>query len=106
MNFIQTFARFKNFNPQTEANKDQKVKVLNNAGNSFNEMYYIYKEKHEEEKDGLNDKDTKKFDYTKLRLTDDYEYESEKKKKKLIKSLIKKNRQKKQQKIVLKNLVN
>ena len=58
MNFIQTFARFKNFNPQTEANKDQKVKVLNNAGNSFNEMYYIYKEKYEEEKDGLNDKDT------------------------------------------------
>ena len=40
-------------------------------------MYYIYKEKHEEEKDGVNDKDTKKFDYTKLRLTDDYEYESQ-----------------------------
>ena len=28
------------------------------------------------------DKDTKKFDYTKLRLTDDYEYESEKEEKK------------------------
>ena len=42
-------------------------------------MYYIYKEKYEEEKDGLNDKDTKKFEYTKLRLTDDYESEKKKK---------------------------
>ena len=40
-------------------------------------MYYIYKERYNEEKNGLNTKDTKKFDYTKLRLTDDYEYESE-----------------------------
>ena len=30
---------------------------------------------------GLNDKNTKKSDYTKLRLTDDYEYESEKEEK-------------------------
>ena len=44
-------------------------------------MYYIYKEKYKEEKDGLNDKDTKKFNYSKLRLTDYYEYESEKEEK-------------------------
>ena len=75
--FHKKFTRLKNVNPQTEANKDLKAKVLDNVGYFFNEMYYIYKEKYEEEKDGLNDKDTKKFDYTKLRLTDDYEYESE-----------------------------
>ena len=40
-------------------------------------MYYIYKEKYVEETDGLNDKNTKKHDDTKSRLTDDYEYESE-----------------------------
>ena len=44
-------------------------------------MYYIYKEKYEEEKDGLNDKDKIKSDYIKLSLTDDYEYESEKEEK-------------------------
>ena len=75
--FHKKFTRFKNVNPQTEANKYLKAKVLDNAGDIFNEMYYIYKEKCEEEKDGLNDKDIKKFDYTKLTLTDDYEYESE-----------------------------
>ena len=36
-------------------------------------MYYIFKETYEEETDGLNYKETKKFDYTKLRLTDHYE---------------------------------
>ena len=43
-------------------------------------MYYIYKEKYGEKKDALNEKDRKKFDYTKLRLSDDYEYESEEEK--------------------------
>ena len=41
-------------------------------------MYCIFKEKYEEERDVLNYKETKKFDYTKLRLTDHYEYEFEK----------------------------
>ena len=58
-------------NPQTKAIENLKAKVLNNAGDIFSELYYIYKEKYEEEKDALNEKDTKKFDYTKLRLTDD-----------------------------------
>ena len=39
-------------------------------------MYYIYKERYIEEKNSLNTKDTKKFGYTKLRLTEDYESES------------------------------
>ena len=45
-------------------------------------MYYIYKEWYNEEKNGLSIKYTKKFDYKKLRLTDDYEYKSEKEEKK------------------------
>ena len=40
-------------------------------------MYYIYQESYSGEKGGLNTKDTKKFDYQKLRIADDYEYESE-----------------------------
>ena len=68
-------------------------------------MYYIHKESYKEEKDGLNDKDTNKFDYTKLRLTDAYEYESEKEEKETDKKSGKKEPLKKQQKIVRKNLV-
>ena len=36
-----------------------------------------YKDKYNEEKNNLNTKDRKNFDYKKLRLTDDYQYESE-----------------------------
>ena len=54
-----------------------KSKVLNNVGDLFNELYYIYKDKYNEEKDGLNTKNKKVFYYEKLRLTDDYQYESE-----------------------------
>ena len=53
-------------------------------------MYYICKEKYEEGKDALNEKVTEKFDYTKLRLTDDYEYEPEEEEKETDKKPIKK----------------
>ena len=55
-------------------------KILNDVGDLFNKLYYIYKDKYNEEKNGLNTKDTKKNDYKKLRLTDDYQYESEEEK--------------------------
>ena len=58
-------------------NKALKPKVLDNVGDLFNELYYIYKDKYNEEKDGLNTKNKKVFYYEKLRLTDDYQYESE-----------------------------
>ena len=58
-----------------------KPKVLDNVGDLFNELYYIYKDKYNEEKDGLNTKNKKVFYYEKLRLTDDYQYESEEEKK-------------------------
>ena len=48
--FHKIFTKFKSVNSQTEANKDLKAKALDNAGDLFNEMYYIYKEKYVEEK--------------------------------------------------------
>ena len=36
-------------------------KVLHNVGDFFNELYYIYKGKYNEEKDGLNTKNKKTF---------------------------------------------
>ena len=83
--FHKTFTKLKSVNAQIEANKDLKTKDLDNARDILNELYYIYKEKWEEIKDDLNNKDRNKFDYTKLRLSDDYEYECEEVEKKLIK---------------------
>ena len=67
--------------PQTDENKVLKPKVLANDGDLFNELYYNYKDKYNEEKDGLNTKKKKIFYYEKLRLTDDYQYECEEEKK-------------------------
>ena len=50
---------------------------MHNAGDLFNDLYYIYNDKYNEEINSLNTKNRKKFDYKKLRLTDDYQYESE-----------------------------
>ena len=61
--FHKKFITLNGVNPQTEANKDLKEKVLDNDGDIFNESYYIYNERYEEEKDALNQIDTKKFDY-------------------------------------------
>ena len=75
-----------------------KPKVLDNVGDLFNELCYVYKDNYNKEKDGLNTKDKKLLYYQKLRLTDNYHMSLEKKKKKkkkkntrLAKSLIKKN---------------
>ena len=69
--------KFKAVNPQTNENKVLKPKVLGNVGDLFNDLYYIYKDKYNEEKDGLNTKDKKLLYCKKLRLNDDYQYESE-----------------------------
>ena len=55
--FHKKFIKLKSVNPQTEANKDLRAKVLDNAGDIFNELYHISKEKYEEEKDALNEKE-------------------------------------------------
>ena len=86
--FYKKFTGLTKVSPQTKNNKDLKEKVLDKAGDRFNELYYIYKERYNEEKNGLNTKDTKKFDYKKLGHTD-------RKSNKLEKGLIKKNHEKK-----------
>ena len=78
--FHKKFTRIKKFNPQTKKNKDLKTNVLEDAGDLFNKLHSIYKEKYEERKDALNKKVTKNFHYTKLKLLDDYLYESEEEK--------------------------
>ena len=76
-NLRKKFIEFENVNPQTKKNEDLKAKALDNIGDLFDESYYIYQERQEEEKDALNKKGTKKFDYTKSRVADNYLYESE-----------------------------
>ena len=75
--FFLKINRFKAVNQQTNENKVLKPNVLDNVGDLFNDLFYIYKDKYNEEKDGLNTKDKKLLYYKKLRLTDDYQYKSE-----------------------------
>ena len=56
-----------------------KPKLLDNF---FNELYYIDKDKYNEEKDSSITKNKKLFYYDKLSLTENYQYESEEEEKK------------------------
>ena len=124
--FYKNFGWFENFSPQTKEKGNLKEKVLSDAGGLFNELYYIYKDKYNKEKNGPNSKDTNKFDYKKLILTGDNQYESEEEeekektskkldkknhlknliKKNHLKNLIKKNHLKNQQKVIWDKLMN
>ena len=75
--FKKRFNELKAVNPQTDENKVLKLKVLDNVGDLFNDPYYIYKDKYKEETAGLNTKNKKPLYYKKLKLTDDYQCESE-----------------------------
>ena len=61
--FKKRFNKLKTVDPQTNKNKVLKPKVLDNVGDLFNELYYIYKDKYNEEKDGLTTKNKKVFYY-------------------------------------------
>ena len=78
--FFKKINKFKVLDPQTNENKVLKPKVLDNVGDLFNDLYYIYKDKYNKEKDGLNTKNKNIFYYKKLSLTDDYQNEFEDKK--------------------------
>ena len=64
--FREKFTTLKKLTPQAGGNKFLKARVLANAGDVFNGLYYIYKGKYIEEKGVLNKKDINRFDYTKL----------------------------------------
>ena len=60
--FNKKFDEVKKVSPQIKKNKDLKTKVLDNAGDLFSELYYVYKEKYEKKKDNLNKDDIQKLD--------------------------------------------
>ena len=66
-NVHKKFNKFKNIIPQTKENKRLKNKVLINAGNLYNDFYFIYKNKYVEEINSLDTENKKKLDYKKLR---------------------------------------
>ena len=48
--FKKRFNKLKTVDPQTDENKVLKQKVLDIVGYLFNELYYIYKDRYNEEK--------------------------------------------------------
>ena len=80
--FIKNLLTLNNPVPQTENNKKIKQEVLTNAGDIYNELYYIYKNIYNKKINSLNAKNRIKLDYKKLRLSDDYQYSSEEEEKK------------------------
>ena len=48
-NFHKKFTNLKNVTPRIETNKKLKEKVLDDAGDLFNDLYYIYKDKYNKE---------------------------------------------------------
>ena len=73
--FLKKINKLKAADPQTNETKVLKPKVLDNVEDLFNELYYIYKDRSNEEKDGLKAKNKKLLYYKKMRLTDDYQHE-------------------------------
>ena len=75
--YHKKFTSLNNLVPRTENNKELKQEVLINAGDIYNELYYIYKNKYNKKINSFNTKNEIKLDYKNLRLTDDYQYPSE-----------------------------
>ena len=60
----------KNVGSRKKEKKELKNKVLSNAKNLYNKLYYIYEDKYNREIKSLDTKNKEKFDHKKLRLTD------------------------------------
>ena len=58
--FYEEFTKLKNVSQQAKTNENLKEKVLNNVGDLFNELYYIYRDKYNEQINSLNTRHTKK----------------------------------------------
>ena len=74
--FNDEIISLKNVASRKEEKKELKNKVLSNAENLYNKLYYIYKDKYNKEINSLDTKNKEKLDYKKLRLSD-YQYLSE-----------------------------
>ena len=75
--YHKKFATLNNLTPQTENKEELKQEVLNNAGDIYNELYYIYKNKYNKKINSLDAKNRIRLDYKKLRLADIYDYLSD-----------------------------
>ena len=73
--YHKKFASLNNLTPQTENKEELKQEVLNNVGDIYNELYYIYKIKYNKKINSLDAK--KRLGYKKLRLADIYDYLSD-----------------------------
>ena len=58
--FKKRFNKLKTVDPQTNENKALKPKALDNVGDLFNELHYIYKDKYNEEKEEKEQQISKK----------------------------------------------
>ena len=75
--YHKKFNSLNNLKPRTKDNEKLKQEVLTNVGDLYNELYDIYKSKYNKKIDRLGAKNKKKFDYKKLRLSDNHLYSSE-----------------------------
>ena len=64
------FISLKNVASRKKEKKELKNKVLSNAENLYNKLFYIYKDKYNQEINTLDIKNKEKLDYKKLRLSD------------------------------------
>ena len=77
--YHKKFNSLNNLKPRTKYNEKLKQEVLTNVGDLYNEQYDIYKSKYNKKIGRLVAKNKKKFDYKKLRLSDNHQcsYEEE-----------------------------
>ena len=76
--YHKKFTSLNNLTPRTENKKKLKEEVLINAGEIYNELYYIYKSKYNKKINSLDTENRTKLDYKKLKLADIYDYRSKK----------------------------
>ena len=65
--FHKKITRFKIVAPRTKTEKILKNKVLSNARNLYNDLYYIYKDKYNKEINSLNTENKKKARLQKIK---------------------------------------
>ena len=75
--YHKKFTNLNNLTPWTENKEKIKQEVLNNFGDIYNKLYYIYKNKYNEKINSLSTKNRIKLDYKKLKLADIYDYLSD-----------------------------
>ena len=63
--YHKKFTSLNNLIPQTENKEELKHEVLNNAGDIYSELYYIYKNKYNKKINSLDTKNRIKLDYKK-----------------------------------------